>query len=132
MSVAYYIVLDDEEPGFEMDVNGKAVASSIEELDAICEKNGLSRLDDFMGQSIDELSDLLGEDIGLPEGENEGQLWFSPDEGIALLGALIERVKDSPKALALSEEVLEDLEAFRAVLVSAKSIGAKWHLAVDI
>ncbi len=83
MSVAYYMVLDADEPGFDTFVNGKAVAHATDELDALCHQNGLQTLDSFMGQSMDEFSDMLGEDVELPEGEDGDagggdRKWFVP------------------------------------------------------
>ena len=131
MSVAYYIVLDNQDPGFDPFVNGKALARSIEEVDAICERENLRRLDQFMGQSADDFADLLGEDVELPEGELAEATWFEPDDGIALLDALIETIRTTPAALRSPDDVLEDLAAYRRVLEQAKAVGAKWHLAID-
>ena len=71
MGVAYYIVLDNDEPGFDTFVNGKAVARAIDELDALCDEAGLAKLDSFMGQSADDFADLLGEDIEYLEGQED-------------------------------------------------------------
>lgn len=132
MSLAYYIVLDNNDPGFDMFVNGKALAHTIEEIDAICEQGGLGKLDRFMGQSADDFSDLLGEDIELPEGESDEAAWFEPDEGIAFFDALTEKIRANSKTLRSLNDVLEDLAEYRRVLIQAKAIGAKWHLAIDI
>lgn len=45
MSVAYYIVLDNEEPGFETFVNGKFLAHDANKIDAICKKLGIRKFD---------------------------------------------------------------------------------------
>jgi hypothetical protein len=131
MSVAYYIVIDNEEPGFETFVNGKAVAHAIEELDALSAKEGLGKLEDFMGQSADELADMLDEDIDLPEGSEEN-LWFEPDDGIALVDALSAKIQANPESLSEPDDVLSDLAEYKDVLLQAKNINAKWHLALDI
>jgi len=131
MSVAYYIVLDNQEPGFETFVNGKSVAHAIEELDALCAKASLAKLEDFMGQSAEDIADLLGEDIELPEGE-EGNVWFEPDAGIALIEALTENIRANRQALSEPDAVISDLAEYLDVLAKAKNIKAKWHLAIDL
>jgi hypothetical protein len=132
MSVAYYIVLDNDEPGFDTFVNGKSVAHAIDEIDALCDEAGLAKLDSFMGQSADDFADLLGEEVEFPEGQESGNLWFEPQAGVELLDALIEQVEQNRDAFDAPDEVLEDLEEYKQVLLRAEAIGAQWHLALDI
>ena len=130
MSVAYYIVLDHEEPGFDTFVNGKFLARDAEKLDAICEQLGIPKIDDFVVMSEDELADLLDEDIELPEGE--GEQWFTADEGIAFVTALTEHIKVNPGTLSNPQGILEDLAEYADVFEKAKGIDAKWRLNLDI
>lgn len=132
MSVAYYVVLDIEEPGFDTFVSGKAVARASEELDALCHRTGLQTLDSFMGQSMDDFEDLLGEDIELPDGDDGQAKWFEPAEGIALIESIVSAIKQSVTSVPSADAVLEDLEEYKAVLEQALKIKAKWHLALDI
>jgi hypothetical protein len=130
MSVAYYIVLDNTDPGFDTFVNGKFIANEIEKIDAICEKLGIQKLDDFMTMSEDDISDMLGEDIELPE--SEGGQWFSAEEGIAFVKALILHINTNPKDVKNAEDVLRDLAEYAVIFEKIKNIGAKWHLSLDI
>ncbi|MGD0958268.1 MAG: hypothetical protein ABSB19_00525 [Methylomonas sp.] len=130
MSVAYYIVLDVEEPGFDTFVNGKAIAHALEELDALCLRNELPTLDSFMGQSMADFEDLLDEDIELPEdGEVE---WFKPNDGIALIESIVSAIERNPDAISSADDVLEDLLEYNAVLKQAQGVNARWRLALDI
>lgn len=130
MSVAYYIVLDNEEPGFETFVNGKFLAHDVENLDAICERLGIRAFGDFLAMSEDDISDMLGEDVELPE--YEGEQWFDAREGIALVNALVAHIKANPGDVDNSSGVLEDLAEYAEVFQKAEGIGAKWHLNLDI
>ncbi|NJM13406.1 MAG: hypothetical protein HC889_17410 [Synechococcaceae cyanobacterium SM1_2_3] len=132
MSVAYYIVLDVEEPGFDAFVNGKFLARDAEKLDAICDQLDIPKIDDFVFMSEDELADLLDDDIELPEGEGEGEQWFTADEGIAFVTALTEHIKANPETLSNPQGVLEDLAEYADVFGKAKGIDAKWRLNLDI
>lgn len=129
MSVAYYIVLDNDEPGFDTMVDGKALAHE-EKIDALCEKLGLKALEDFLSMSEEDLADMLGEEIELPEGE--GEKWFTPEEGLAFVSALVAHIKANPGSVKDAEGCLRDLAQYAEVLEQAKSIGAKWHLHLDI
>lgn len=130
MSVAYYIVLDNDDPGFDPFVNGKFLAKETERLDAICEKLGIKKLDDFLAMSEEDLSDMLDEDIELPE--SEGEQWFSAEEGIAFIAALTAYLSAHSTAVKNTKGVLEDLAEYAEVLEKAKTIGAKWHVNMDI
>lgn len=132
MGVAYYIVLDNDEPGFDTFVNGKAVAGAIDELDALCVEAGLAKLESFMGQSADDFADLLGEDIEYPEGQEDGNLWFEPQAGVELIDALMEQIEQNRDTFEAPDDLLEDLEEYKQVLLRAEAIGAQWHLALDI
>lgn len=131
MSVACYVVLDRDDPGFDTFVNGKAVAQALDDLDALCCGQGLPTLESFMGQSMEEIEDLLGEDIDLPDGDDGAAQWFDPADGIALIDALVSAIQQSPTPLPLAGAVLDDLEAFKTVLEQARTIKAQWHLALD-
>ena len=131
MSVAYYIELDDEEPGFETFVNGKAVAHAIEELDTLCEREGIARLEDFMGQSVDDVADMLGEDIEMPDDAETDEIWFEPQAGLDTIDAIVAAIQKDPTALPDAAGVVEDLGEYRAVLQQAAELGARWHLALD-
>ncbi|MEW6348428.1 MAG: hypothetical protein AB1646_05165 [Thermodesulfobacteriota bacterium] len=126
MSVAYYIVLNNENPGFDTFVNGKALAKEASRLDPICDRLGLPRLDSFVAMSGDDAADLLGEDLGLPES------WFSAEEGLKLVESLSGHIRNHPKDLKDPRAVLDDLAEFADVLGKAKEIGAAWHLSIDI
>ncbi len=132
MSVAYYIVLDNEDPGFDTYVDGGAIAHEADELDALCDEAGVERLETFNGQSMDELSEMLDEDIELPEGEDPDAVWFEPQEGIEWIDKLIEAIHDNPDALQAPEDVIADLNDYKSVLTQALAVGARWHLALDI
>ena len=62
MSVAYYIVLDKEEPGFDTFVNGKALAHE-KRLESLCKKLGLKTFEDFLTMSGDDIADMIGEHV---------------------------------------------------------------------
>ena len=132
MSVAYYVVLDVEEPGFDTFVNGKAIAHASDELNRLCDMNELPRLDSFIGQSIDEFSELLGEELELLQGNDGEAKWFEPSDGIALIESIVSAIKRRPDSVSSPEAVFDDLAEYRTVLEKARDIKAKWHLALDI
>jgi len=130
VGVAYYIVLNNEDPGFDTFVNGKFLARETTKLDSICKKLGLPKFEDFLTMSEEDISDMPGEDVKLPEGE--GEKWFSPDEGLSFVSELAAHIKANPKDVKNADGVLEDLAEYAEVLQKAKNVGAMWHLNLDI
>ncbi len=130
MSVAYYIVLDIEEPDFDTFVNGKQLAQNLEDLDAVCKKLGIQTFENYVTMSEDDLADMLGDDVELPEGE--GEQWFEAKEGIAWVAALSAHIRAHPSDVQDSEGVLDELAEYAEVFEKAGNIGAKWHLNLDI
>lgn len=129
MSVAYYIVLDTEEPEFDTFVNGKYLAHE-DGLDALCKQLHLKTFESYLAMSDDDISDMLGEDVDLPEGE--GEQWFSAEEGLTWAITLAAYIKTHPSAVTEPQGCIADLTEYADVFEKAKDIGAKWHLSLDI
>lgn len=129
MSVAYYIELDIDEPDFDTEVDGKALARNSDRIEALCEQLGLTPLQAFMGMSGDDIADLLDEDIDQAEAIEE--TWFTPDAGLAVVNALSAHIRANPDAVTHTKGVLEDLAGYAEVLQQASAVGARWHLALD-
>lgn len=132
MSGAYYIVLDNDDSGFETLVNGKAVAHAVEELDALCDQNQVAKLDSFMGQSLDDLVEMLDEDLELPDDIDVDAKWFLPAEGMTAIDGMIAAIRKNAGKIASVLEVIDDLLEYKAVLSKTQAIGAKWHPAFDM
>jgi hypothetical protein len=127
MGVAYFIVLDKEDPGFETFVDGKAVARASHSIRAICDKLGLKSLDDLTSFGA------LDEQFDVPkEYREEDTPWFEPHEGIEWVGALCDYIETNPSSVKDPDRVLSDLDEYESVLKMAANIGAKWHLELDI
>ncbi|CAM2008082.1 hypothetical protein [Acanthopleuribacter pedis] len=141
MSAAYYIVLDQEDPGFDSFVNGKALARASEELEALTQALGISTFEDWFG---DPESDYVGDggdydesddddDFGMEESEDRpiSGTWFEPVEGINWLQTLIAHLEEEEAAVENQENITDELNEFLEVLEQAEASGARWHLQID-
>lgn len=128
MSVAFYIVLDNDDPGFDTFVNGKTLAKESEKLDAICQKLELPKFDDFVSMSADDMAEFVGDDAEFPAMEEK---WFDAEEGLKFVNMLITHIRTNPNNMKNLKKILEELWEYADVLGKAKAIGAKWHLAID-
>jgi hypothetical protein len=131
MGVAYYIEVDKDELDVIGDIDGKAVAKAMDDLTILAEELGLPPLESFMGQSMDDLSDLLGEDIEMEEGIDGAEKWFEPAAGIEVIDGLLKAMTEDRKRIKNTTQVTEDLVSYRNALSLAAETGAKWHLAID-
>ena len=128
MSVAYFIVLDINDVGFDTFVNGKMVAHYLDPLQSFCKKHRLNTIEDFVSQDMSALMDSF-DDIHIPE---QKVIWFDSEKGIFWLNALIEKLHTDPAVEFPSAPIIEDLKEYRNVLMKAQGIDAKWHFEIDI
>jgi hypothetical protein len=129
MSVAWYIVLEREIPGFDPFVDGKALARAGDELERLAKNAGVSPLMKFFSASPNELA-AFAEDHGLDlkgTSAESAEQWFSPEEGLRSVQALLEAVEKRPK----DARVVSTLKEFQSVLETAQKHSVRWHLAVD-
>jgi hypothetical protein len=131
MGVAYYIEVDKHDLDVLGDIDGKSVAKAMDDLTILAEELGLPPLDSFMGQSMDDMSDLLGEDIEMDEGIDGAAKWFEPAAGIKVIDGLLKAMAEDPGRIKNAVHVAEDLRSYRDALTQAADAGANWHLAID-
>ena len=131
MGAAYFIALDNLDPGFDPFVNGKAIARHATRLSKLASSLGLKCVDDYVSMNGDDAAAALAEfDLG-EEVQAPAEQWFDADEGLAWIARLRMHLQANPKAVKDAEAVVADLLEYERVLTQAKSVGAKWHLAVD-
>lgn len=140
MSVAYFIVLDQEDPGFDSFVNGKTLARNAEELEAVAQELGISTFEDWFGDPDGDVPEGAGsydddedDDYGDEESEDRpiAGTWFEAVEGINWLETLIAHLEENEAVLEHQEAILEELNEYLEVLEQAEASGARWHLQID-
>jgi hypothetical protein len=126
MSVAYFIVLEDENIDIDTFVNGKNIALAFDELVSVCNKHGIKTIEDYISQDA---SEFLGEldDINVPD---QGVLWFDAQEGLDWARRLIDTLKTEKLSCEVGP-VIEELNEYIGVFNKAKKHGIKWHLELD-
>ena len=133
MGAALFVVLDREVEGLETFVDGKALSASEAALSKACAKLGVPDLWSFFSSNPDEMAEFLeGEDLeteDLPALETEK--WFSPEEGLQTVRALIQAIRAGEITAGESSGVEQDLREIERILLGASQGGARWHFAVD-
>jgi len=135
MSSAFFIVLENTDPGFDAMVNGKYLAKEAKRLEKIAKTLGISALEDYISIAPEEARAMM-EDFGMDPEEIEKtklpeQKWFEPQEGLDLIEKYVAHIQANPTAVKNAKGVLADFTEYKEVFTKAKAIKTRWNLQVD-
>jgi hypothetical protein len=134
MAASLYIVVEGEDPGFDIFVNGQALARNEDSLEHLAARLKVAPLLDFFSADENSMALLLEQGAGNPEwATNLPQpQWFDAAKGLITVEALIEFLSETPAALGSeTDPVLLELHDYDRVLRKAKLFGLRWHVAVS-
>jgi hypothetical protein len=129
-----YIVVQGEDPGFDIFVNGHALARNEDALEKLAERLGIKPLLEFFSADENSMALLLEEGAGDPEWAKTlpPPQWFSPEDGLVSICTLIDFLKETPTALGTETlPVLNELEEYERVLRKTAQRSLRWQLAVS-
>ena len=125
MGAALYIALEKTLPDVDTMIDGKMLSKVEKQLAKAAKRLDVRPLMEFFSTSADEAADLLGEDVAgidIPAAQ-----WFSAEEGLQTVDALLATVDASPELRAAKDDLL----GCQRVLREAQKHGVRWHLAID-
>ena len=129
-----YIVVEGEDPGFDIYVNGHALARNEDALEKLATRLGVKPLLEFFSADENSMALLLDEGAGNPEWAKTlpPPQWFSPDDGLVTISTLLEFLREAPSAFG-SETVpiMSELEEYELVLKKTAVRNLRWQLAVS-
>lgn len=132
MAASMYIVVEGEDPGFDIYVNGRALARQEAALERLAHTLGVQPLLHFFSADQNSMALLIQEGAGNPEllDHLPPPQWFQPADGLVTLQALITTLQIEPRRIgAESASVLSELLEYVCVLRKAEERGLRWHLA---
>jgi hypothetical protein len=134
MAASMYIVVEGDDPGFDTFVNGRALARNEDPLEHLAIQLGVKPLIDFFSADDNAMALLL--DQGAGDADLQGKLlppqWFSGQEGLVTVSAMLDALRDDPGVLGSEGEFIrEELEEYETVLRKAADRNLRWHLAVS-
>jgi hypothetical protein len=134
MAAAMYIVVEGEDPGFDIYVNGRALARNDDAIEQLALSIGVRPLLEFF--SADENSLPLLIEAGATSSKILDKMqppqWYSPADGLRSVNALIEAISEQPHQLGSEGPmVLSELMEYRVVLQKTAEHNLRWHLAVS-
>jgi len=134
MAASLYIVVEGEDPGFDIFVNGHALARNEDALERLADSLHVAPLLQFFSADENSMCLLLEQGAGDPEWARhlpEPQ-WFDPADGLLAIRALIRYLLVSPVCLGSETlPVLNELREYERVLEKTKKYKLRWHLAVS-
>jgi len=134
MSASMYIVVEGEDPGFDIFVNGQALARNEDPLERLAERLGVQPLLEFFSADRNSMALLLDQGEGDPEWAHHlpQSQWFAPEEGLRTIRCLLDFLSMAPSALGSDTEIVaRELGEYETVLRKTFQHGLRWHLAVS-
>ena len=129
-----YIVVEGEDPGYDIFVNGRALARNEDGLEKLARSIGVRPLIDFFSADQNSMALLIEEGAGDPHLLDmlPPPQWFPPQDGLASVEALLESLRREPTQLGSESELIrEELEEYATVLRKTVEHDLRWHLAVS-
>lgn len=134
MAASLYIVVEGEDPGFDIFVNGQALARNEDALEKLAERLHVVPLLDFFSADENSMALLVEQGARNPEWERPlpQPQWFLASEGLLTVRALIGLLEETPAALGSeTHPALLELREYERVLMKTAQRGMHWHLAVS-
>ncbi len=129
-----YIVVEGEDPGYDIFVNGRALARNEDALERLALRLGVRPLIEFFSADENSMSLLIEEGAGNPEliKRLPPPQWYRAGEGLTSVESLLLALRDDPQQLGTDgANVITELDEYARVLVKAEQAGDRWHLAVS-
>lgn len=134
MAASLYIVVEGEDPGFDIFVNGHAVARNEDALERLAATLHVDPLLNFFSADENSMALLLDQGSIDPNWARNLPLpqWFEPAEGLRTVRALIDFATSAPAAFGSETlPVLFELREYERVLEKSRERGLRWHLAAS-
>ncbi len=134
MAASMYIVVEGEDPGYDIFVNGQSLARHEDAVERLALRLGVKPLIEFFSADENSMALLIEEGAGDPEllRRLPPPQWYAAGDGLATVSALVEALREEPHQLGTEGPlVLTELEEYERVLRKSETRGLRWHLAVS-
>lgn len=129
-----YIVVEGEDPGYDIFVNGHALARNEDALEKLATRLRVKPLLEFFSADENSMALLLEEGAGDPEWAKTlpPPQWFSAEDGLTTVSVLLTHLRDNPTTLGSeTEPIATELAEFATVLEKTVRRNLRWQLAVS-
>lgn len=129
-----YIVVEGEDPGYDIFVNGRALARHEGALERLALERGVKPLIEFFSADANSMALLIEEGAGNPAllRSLPPPQWYRAQDGLRTVSALRETLEHDPLQLGTEgKAVLQELREYETVLRKTAERGLRWHIAVS-
>jgi hypothetical protein len=129
-----YIVVQGEDPGYDIFVNGRALARNEDALEQLALQLGVKPLLEFFSADENSLPLLIeaGASSSKLMDKMQAPQWYAAEDGLKTVNALIGALGAAPHTIGSEgPAVLSELLEYRVVLEKTAARELKWHLAVS-
>jgi len=134
MAASLYIVVEGEDPGYDIFVNGQALARNEDALERLAERLHVTPLLEFFSADENSMALLLEQGVASPDWARHlpQPQWYPAPDGLVTVCALIEFLAENPAALGSeTQPVLLELKEYERVLRKTAGHHLNWHIAVS-
>ena len=134
MAASLYIVVEGEDPGYDIFVNGHALARNEDALERLAESLRVQPLLQFFSADENSMCVLLEQGAGDPDWARHlpDPQWFDPAQGLITVRSLIQYLSESPLSFGSeTQPSLIELREYETVLAKTQKYHLRWHLAVS-
>jgi hypothetical protein len=134
MAASMYIVVEGDDPGYNIYVNGRVLARYESAVEKLALELGVKPLLEFFSADENSMALLIEEGGGNPDllKRLPPPQWYPAQDGLRTLAALITALDADPHQFGSEgPEVLSELREYEAVLRKTAERNLRWHLAVS-
>jgi hypothetical protein len=129
-----YIVVEGDDPGYDIYVNGRMLARYEGPVEQLALRLGVRPLLDFFSADENSMALLIEEGAGNPDllKRLPPPQWYAPDDGLQTVEALVSALEEDPQQFGSDgTQLLQELREYESVLRKTSERGLRWHLAVS-
>ncbi len=129
-----YIVVEGEDPGYDIFVNGRALARHESAVERLALELGVKPLLEFFSADEHSMALLIEEGAGNPDllKRLPPPQWYRGEDGLRTIDALVVTLEEDPYQLGSEGAmVLAELREYQSVLRKTAERDLRWHLAVS-
>jgi hypothetical protein len=134
MAASMYIVVEGDDPGYNIYVNGRVLARHENAVEKLALEQGVRPLLEFFSADENSMALLIDGGAGNPDllKRLPPPQWYRPQDGLETVEALVAALEADPGLLGSEgPEVLGELREYEAVLRKTAERGLRWNLAVS-
>ena len=134
MAASLYIVVEGDDPGYDIFVNGQTLARNEDALERLAGRLHVTPLLEFFSADENSMALLLEQGVAIPDWARHlpQPQWYDAPDGLRTICALIEFLTANPAALGSeTQPALVELREYERVLRKTAERGLHWHIAVS-